>query len=176
MAADGLTVARMLWFGVVLGSLCLAPAAAGRDEVPPAVRPLRVHLVRGLRTAPYRLETALALTGGVDSACADNGVGGVAGFDVTVIPIRLSSTGDGIALIDRTHGTICLYQYQPRNDAHERFVLLAVRSFRYDIQLENYNTADPNPAAIREMLERRGATGDVDRAVEAAVAEISVDE
>ncbi|MBN1437036.1 MAG: hypothetical protein JW936_08165 [Sedimentisphaerales bacterium] len=101
---------------------------------------------------------ALALTGGVDSACADNVVGG-GGYDVTVVPISLSANTDLIALVDRSHGTICLYQYQPRNDPHERFMLLAARSFVYDIQLENYNTAEPGPAAIRDMLERRGVRG-----------------
>jgi len=72
---------------------------------------------------------------------------------VIAVPLRLSVDSDGIAIIDRTRYTICLYQYQPRRPAHERFVLVAARSFRYDCRLEDYNTASPRPAEVKQMLQ-----------------------
>ena len=73
---------------------------------------------------------------------------------VEAVVLHMGSGIDGLALIDREHRTICLYQYQPRRPEHERFVLVAARSFRYDCQLEDFNTAEPRPAAVRELLER----------------------
>ena len=85
------------------------------------------------------------------------GSAGVAqtGDSITAIPIRLSAKSDGIALIDTNNCTICIYQYRTNSPPHERFALLAVRSFRYDVQLEEYNIASPRPGEVRKLLERR---------------------
>ena len=82
-------------------------------------------------------------------------LGPQAGDYITAIPIRLSAKSDGIALIDTNNCTICIYQYQTSAPAHERFALLAVRSFRYDVQLEEYNIASPRPGEVKKLLERR---------------------
>lgn len=72
-----------------------------------------------------------------------------------VIPVPLDfGSGVGLALIDRRHHTICIYQYFPRRDAHERLALVAARSFRYDTQLEQFNTAEPLPHEVRDLLNR----------------------
>ena len=71
---------------------------------------------------------------------------------VDAMPIQLRPGIEGIALIDKDNYTICIYQYQSHRPDHERLVLLAARSFRYDIQLEDYNTAEPRPAAIKDLI------------------------
>ena len=80
------------------------------------------------------------------------------GDSITAIPIRLSAKSDGIALIDTSNCTICIYQYRLGEPAHESLALLAVRSFRYDVQLEEYNIASPRPGEVRKLLERRPQT------------------
>lgn len=72
--------------------------------------------------------------------------------EVIVVPLDLGANGVGLALIDRRHHTICIYEYNTRRDAHERLALLAARSFRYDTRLEQFNTAEPLPSEVRDLL------------------------
>ena len=73
---------------------------------------------------------------------------------LTAFPIQIAPGFDGIVLIDHQTRNLCIYQYNARNPAHERLSLLAARNFSYDLQLEDYNNADPRPATIKEWLER----------------------
>ena len=81
--------------------------------------------------------------------------------NVELIPVQLSPNNQGFVILDKQNHTMCLYQYQATRPAHERLVLLAARSFRYDTQLEDYNTAEPRPEAVRRLLEqaREGEPG-----------------
>ena len=72
--------------------------------------------------------------------------------NVISFAVALSPGHDGIAVIDRENYTLCLYEYNQTAAPHERFVLLAVRSFRYDRQLEDYNNADPRPRQIKQRV------------------------
>jgi phage FluMu protein Com len=76
---------------------------------------------------------------------------------LTAFPVQIAPGFDGIVLIDHQNRNLCIYQYNARNPAHERLTLLAARNFRYDLQLEDYNNADPRPGTVKEWLER--ATG-----------------
>lgn len=69
-------------------------------------------------------------------------------------PVQIYPGSEAIALIDKRNQTICLYHYQIDKQPHERFVLLASRSYRFDSQLEDFNNAAPTPAQIKEMIER----------------------
>ena len=71
---------------------------------------------------------------------------------VEAIPIQLRPGIEGIALIDKENYTICIYQYQTHRPNHESLVLLAARSFRYDVLLEDYNTAEPKPGELKERI------------------------
>lgn len=73
---------------------------------------------------------------------------------IEALAVQLRPGIDGIALIDKELYTICIYQYQGHRPIHERFVLLSARSFRYDRQLEDYNTAEPRPDQVRQILEQ----------------------
>ncbi len=76
---------------------------------------------------------------------------------LTAFPIQIAPGFDGIVLIDHQNRNLCVYQYKTRNPANERLALLAARNFKYDIQLEDFNNADPRPGAVKEWLDR--ATG-----------------
>ena len=71
---------------------------------------------------------------------------------VEAIAIQLRPGIEGIALIDKENQTICIYQYQTHRPNQESLVLLAARSFRYDVLLEDYNTADPKPGELKERI------------------------
>jgi len=72
--------------------------------------------------------------------------------NIIALPISLGGSTEGIALIDKTNYTICIYSYQGHLPANERFMLLAARSFRYDVQLESFNTASPTPAEVQQKV------------------------
>ena len=65
--------------------------------------------------------------------------------NVIAFPFQIGPGAEGIALIDTQTQNIAIYQYQfnARQPVHQRFVLLAARSYRYDRQLEQFNTAPP---------------------------------
>ncbi len=76
------------------------------------------------------------------------------GDDLTVLILNLGGNSDGLALIDRTNETISIYQYQGRRGDIGGLVLLAVRSYRYDRQLEEYNSSQPPVSEVQELLKR----------------------
>jgi len=73
--------------------------------------------------------------------------------DIIAIPLQLRGGIDGIAIIDKSNYTICIYQYQGHRPDDERFVLLSARSFRYDRLLQDYNTAEPRPETVKQIIE-----------------------
>lgn len=73
--------------------------------------------------------------------------------DIIAIPLQLRGGIDGVAIIDKSNYTICIYQYQGHRPDYERFVLLSARSFRYDRLLQDYNTAEPRPETVKQMIE-----------------------
>ena len=73
---------------------------------------------------------------------------------VIPVPLDFGSGSIGLALVDRNYHTICIYQYHPRHDPHKRLALVAARSFRYDIRLEQFNTDQPLPHEVKELLLR----------------------
>ena len=86
--------------------------------------------------------------------------------NVISFAVELSPGHHGIAVIDRENYTLCLYEYNQRGAPHERFVLLAVRSFRYDRWLEDYNNAAPRPEEIKRrvmQLRRAAENGTVEK-------------
>ncbi len=73
---------------------------------------------------------------------------------VTAFPFQVRPGYEAIALIDHNEQTICIYQYTLNSPAHQRFSLLAARSFEYDTKLTDYNNAEPRPEDIRQWLQR----------------------
>ncbi len=88
---------------------------------------------------------------GEAQVCSDEPALGDAA-DIQAVPLEVRPGYEVLALVDRKNQTLCIYQYDVGRRAHERLVLLAARSFRYDRLLEDYNTADPRPADIRQQV------------------------
>jgi hypothetical protein len=76
------------------------------------------------------------------------------GAGVFIMPGQFSRDTFGCYLMDVDAQTLCVYGW----DATDRKLkLLAARSFRYDRQLADYNTENPSPAEVRELIQRESA-------------------
>jgi hypothetical protein len=73
------------------------------------------------------------------------------GGGIFVAPAQLSSTTWGCYLMDVDHQTLCVYQYSP-GEKMLRFA--ASRTFRYDRQLDDYNTL-PAPSEMKDLAARQ---------------------
>lgn len=71
-----------------------------------------------------------------------------------VVPIQLTPNTCGFVLVDKTRQTLCLYEYRHHLPAHERLALVAARSYKYDVELQDYNTAEPRPETVKDLLQR----------------------
>jgi len=77
--------------------------------------------------------------------------------EVLVVPIQIDRDNYGIAMVDTKLQSLWIYELNRRAAAHNRLRLLAARSWKYDKLLEDYNTAEPKPKQIKELLERLGS-------------------
>jgi hypothetical protein len=73
--------------------------------------------------------------------------------NIQLVPVQLAPGIIGFALIDASNYTFCIYEFNPRRAEHERLALIAVRNFRFDSQLEDYNNAEPRPSQVRQWVE-----------------------
>jgi hypothetical protein len=74
-------------------------------------------------------------------------IGGGAG--IYIMPAQFTSTGWGCYVIDVDRQTLAAYQYDL---GEKQLTLKAVRSFRYDLLLGNYDTF-PAPDDIKKLVE-----------------------
>ena len=59
-------------------------------------------------------------------------------------------------MVDKTGKTLWIYEISSRGPATQRLKLLAARNFEYDQMLQNYNTAEPRPGQVKEILQKYG--------------------
>jgi len=71
---------------------------------------------------------------------------------IIVIPVQIDRDSYGLAMVDTIGQTMWIYELNNRGPAHSRLRLLAARSWRYDRMLQQYNTAEPKPEQIKELL------------------------
>jgi hypothetical protein len=76
---------------------------------------------------------------------------------LTVVPAQISSNQFGCYLLDATHQTLSVYQYQP-GDNDLKF--LAARDVSFDHLVKSYNTSPP-PSEIKTIVERAMTPGRV---------------
>ena len=69
-----------------------------------------------------------------------------------LIAVAGKVTGEtyGLYLLDLDNGTISVYQYVSSN---RKLRLMAVRNYRFDVQLDDYNT-EPSPREIRKLVQQ----------------------
>ncbi len=76
--------------------------------------------------------------------------------NIVVVPVQISRDNFGIAMVDTVGKTLWLYEINSRGPAPYRLRLLAARNWQYDQLLEEYNTAEPRPSQVKEILEKYG--------------------
>jgi hypothetical protein len=80
--------------------------------------------------------------------------GGITETKVFVTVGQISRETYGLYLVDYENKTICVYQFTPRKGSvGNALKLMAVRSYKYDVKLDAYNTPDEmSPSAVRKMV------------------------
>ena len=76
--------------------------------------------------------------------------------DILVIPVQLERDSYGIAMVDTVAQTMWIYRLNSRGPNQKRLELLAARCWKYDRLLQQYNTAEPKPQQVKEILEEFG--------------------
>lgn len=83
-------------------------------------------------------------------------IAGGAGF--YLMPAQFDANRWGCYVMDVDAQTLVAYQYNPRGPTGNPVLqLMAARSFRYDRQLENYNT-HPRPSDVRGLAQQQGTS------------------
>jgi hypothetical protein len=76
--------------------------------------------------------------------------------EILVIPVQMVRDSYGLVMVDTNSQTLWVYEKNSRGPAHKRLRLLAAQNWQYDRLLQYYNTAQPRPEQIKEMLENIG--------------------
>ncbi len=74
---------------------------------------------------------------------------------VSLLPLRLGAHQWGLVLLDTPHHVFAIYRVLP---SARRVQLIAVRNYRYDLKLKDFNNASPTPAQVRQMVRGVGAS------------------
>jgi len=75
---------------------------------------------------------------------------------IIVVPVQVGRDAYGIAMVDMVGKTLWVYEINSRGAPDNRLRLLAARDWQYDQLLQQYNTAEPKPQQVRELLEKFG--------------------
>ena len=97
----------------------------------------------------FELGSSLHAEGaGQEKKCEKNGVFVMAG--------QISHKTYGLYLVDYRNKTICVYQY---DSGKRNLRLMAARTYEFDVKLDSYNTGEPSPAQIKELISRQNRLG-----------------
>jgi hypothetical protein len=97
----------------------------------------------------------------------------LAATGVSVIPLQVSKDSFGFAMVDPKNETVWVYEVNTRGPAHSRLKLVAARSWHYDKMLEEYNSAEPRPQQVKNIIEQLLKPGSKPAGVEANSLDIS---
>lgn len=75
---------------------------------------------------------------------------------VFVVAGQISHETYGLYLVDYEKHTICVYQYHPKD---RKLRLMAARTYRFDVQLDEYNTSEPLPRDVKNLVEQHKRLG-----------------
>ena len=81
--------------------------------------------------------------------------GVAAGDSVLVVAGQITPNNYGAYLVDQANRTICVYEWLP---ASRKLTLRAARTYRFDRQLDEYNT-EPPPREIEQMVTQANRLG-----------------
>jgi len=75
---------------------------------------------------------------------------------VFVVAGQISHETYGLYLVDYENKAIAVYKYVDRNRSLE---LRAVRTYRFDVQLDEYNTSKPLPRDVKKLIRQQKRLG-----------------
>ena len=81
-----------------------------------------------------------------------NEFGTAEGVIVECVPLSVDSYG--IVMVDTLSKRLWVYEVNNRASSYNRLRLIAARRWEYDSMLDEYNTGEPRPVQVKEMLER----------------------
>lgn len=93
---------------------------------------------------------------GLGSAIAEPSVASSGGGEVIAVSAQIAADSYGVYLLDTKRGTMAVYQFQP---SKRTLRLMAVRSYGFDVQLDEYNT-EPSPLEIKKLVQQQQRLGD----------------
>ncbi len=102
----------------------------------------------------------VGLLAGQDSNQPDYSLSGPEGKtteQIKVVPMQIGPNDYGLAMVDTVNKTLWVYEIN-RNAGHNRIRLIAARNWQYDRLLTEYNSAEPKPGQVKEILERFAET------------------
>ena len=77
---------------------------------------------------------------------------------VMVVPVQIDRDNYGIVMVDTELRNLWVYKLDSRSS--NRLKLIAARNWKYDRLLEEFNTAEPTPKQVEELLERLSGSGE----------------
>lgn len=123
--------------------------------LPRAHRPAWRWPIIGLLTG---LAAALLVVLGASARAQETPLSPLAkpGPGVMVVAGQISDKTYGLYLVDYEKSTICVYQFLPNS---HKLRLMAARTYRYDVQLDEFNTHDPLPREVRDLVQQQKRLG-----------------
>jgi hypothetical protein len=97
---------------------------------------------------------------GQDSRDPDNLILGPSAGDsgqIKVVPMQVGPNNYGVAMVDIFNKTLWVYEVN-RDGGHNKIRLIAARNWQYDRLLTEYNSAEPKPEQVKEILDRFAET------------------
>ena len=93
---------------------------------------------------------------GLPAALGEPSVASSGGGEVIVVSAQIAADAYGVYLLDTKRGTMAVYQFQP---SKRTLRLMAVRSYGFDVQLDEYNT-EPSPLEIKKLVQQQQRLSD----------------
>ncbi len=111
------------------------------------------------------IASCLVMELGFAPSPADAGsVGTGQGRGVFAVAGRVTKDTYGIYLVDLNNKTICMYQLVPgarvKGRRAGKIEFMASRTFRYDVQLDDWNNEYPSPAEVKKLVQQSRRLGD----------------
>jgi len=75
---------------------------------------------------------------------------------ITAVAGQITNDSYGIYLIDVENATIAVYQWLPNV---RKLRLMAARNYEFDLQLDEFNSDDPSPREIKQLVEQHDRLG-----------------
>ena len=75
------------------------------------------------------------------------------GSSVMVVPMQLGREQYGLAMVDTKNQTLWIYEISNRKAGFSQLRLMAARSWEFDRKLKEFNSGEPSPQYIKNILD-----------------------